>query len=144
MAFKKGDTVYSGRGTDMVEMIVEKRHDNPLIPIYQYSFEAPNDGFACGEQRIRATPHGKAKNMSQCPKEGEGDYGEQMDTSIKTHFNSIASGMRHPIMMDRLEGGMEVGGIFDDCDVFFRPDLKVVEWLKDHANGRLLVDVGCG
>lgn len=27
---------------------------------------------------------------------------------------------------------------------FFEPDQKMLQWLKDYANGRLIIDVGCG
>ena len=27
---------------------------------------------------------------------------------------------------------------------FFEPDQKMLEWLKNYANGRLIIDIGCG
>ena len=130
--FKKGQTVFM----DERELVIKKVHKNPLIPIYQYSFEAPNDGFACGEQSLRAKSTDRDLTLSECFV----DDGSE----VPTVFNTIASARRHPIMMDRLEGGMDVGELFADSDIFFRPDLKMVRWLKERANGRMIIDVGSG
>lgn len=135
--FKVGQTVYSGRGDKMQTLVIAKVHKNPLIPIHQYSFEAPNDGWACGEQSLRATPDGRDLKMGECFVDGH-------DDEVRTRINTLASAKRHPIFMDRLEGGLDVGGLFDDSDVFFRPDITFVKWLIKYANGRIIVDVGSG
>jgi hypothetical protein len=134
--FKVGQTVYSGRGDKEKAMIVARVHKNPLIPIHQYSFEAPNDGFACGEQSIRAKSDNPDLKLRDCFV----DDGSEVPIAI----NTIASATRKSIMMDRLEGGMDVGKLFEDSDIFFRPDLKMVRWLKERANGRLILDIGSG
>jgi hypothetical protein len=134
--FKVGQTVFSGRGDKEKKMVVARVIKNPLIPIHQYTFEAPHNGFACGEQSIRAKSDNPDLKLGDCFV----DDGSEVPTMI----NTIASAKRHPIMMDRLEGGLDVGDLFSDSDIFFRPDLKLCEWLKDHANGRLIMDVGCG
>lgn len=134
--FKVGQTVYSGRGDKEKAMVVARVIKNPLIPIHQYTFEAPHDGFACGEQSIRAKSDNPDLKLRDCFV----DDGSEVPTA----FNTMASAFRKPIMMDRLESGIDVGSLFSDSDVFFRPDLKLVEWLKNYANGRMIIDVGCG
>lgn len=134
--FKVGQTVYSGRGDKEKAMIVARVIKNPLIPIHQYTFEAPNDGFASGEQSIRAKSDNPDLKLRDCFV----DDGSEVPTVI----NTIASATRKSIMMDRLEGGMDVGTLFDDSDIFFRPNPKMVRWLKERANGRLILDIGSG
>ncbi len=134
--FKVGQTVYSGRGDKEKAMVVARVIKNPLIPIHQYTFEAPNDGFACGEQGIRAKSDNPDLSLSECFV----DDGSEVPVAI----NTIASATRKSIMMDRLEGGMDVGTLFDDSDIFFRPNPKMVRWLKERANGRLILDIGSG
>jgi len=134
--FKVGQTVYSGRGDNEKKMVVARVIKNPLIPIHQYTFEAPYDGFASGEQSIRAKSDSPDLKLRDCFV----DDGSEVPTRI----NTIASATRKSIMMDRLEGGMDVGTLFDDSDIFFRPDLKMVKWLKERANGRLIMDIGSG
>jgi len=135
--FKVGQTVYYGRGDKEKQLVVAKVHKNPLLPIHQYSFEAPNDGWACGEQSLRAKSDDADLRLKDC-------FVDDHDVLVPTRINTIASAKRHPIFMDRLEGGLDVGGSFSDSDIFFRPNLKMVRWLKEHANGRLIIDVGCG
>jgi hypothetical protein len=134
--FKVGQTVYSGRGDKEKAMVVARVIKNPLIPIHQYTFEAPNDGFACGEQSIRAKPNNPDLTLTECFVDD--------GTEVPIIINTIASAKTHPIMMDRLEGGIEVGELFEDSDIFFRPDPKMVKWIKERANGRLILDIGCG
>jgi len=131
--YQKGQSVYMGRGDKLRELVVERVHNNPLIPVFQYTFEAPNDGFACGEQSIRGTKNGKDRTVGQSYKE---DY--QID--MATNINTMASATGKSVNGD----DQGYGGIFSDTDVQFRPDLKLVKWLKDYANGRIIIDVGCG
>lgn len=135
--FKVGQTVYYGRGEKMKTLVVAKVHKNPLIPVRQYTFEAPNDGWGCGEQSLRDTPDGRDLRLGEC-------FVDDDKVEVPTRINTIASAKRHPIFMDRLEGGLDVGNTFSDSDIFFRPNIKMVRWLKEHANGRLIIDVGCG
>ncbi len=137
--FEVGQTVYMGRGEKMREMVVAKRHDNPMIPVYQYSFEAPNDGFACGEQSIRETIDGPDLKMSDCWKEKSDRY----ESMIRTQINTIASGMRHVIDGSGVGAQDHFQSLFG-CSVFFKPDLKFANWLKQYANGRMIIDVGSG
>lgn len=133
--FKKGQTVYMGRGDKMRELVVARVIDNPMLPIYQYSFEAPHDGFACGEQSIRATVDGRDLEISECYKEDEDDF----ENENATRINTIASAKRNPIMMDDIEARL-----FGKANIFFRPNLEFCEWLRDYANGRVIIDVGSG
>ena len=116
--FKVGQTVYSGRGKNEKAMVVARVIKNPLIPIHQYTFEAPNDGFACGEQSIRANSENPDLELSECFV----DDGSE----VPTVFNTIASATRKSIMMDRLEGGFEVGDLFKSLTII-KPDKKVIE-----------------
>ena len=112
--FKKGQTVFSGRGKDEKAMVVARVIKNPLIPIHQYSFEAPNDGYACGEQSIRAKSDNPDLTLGECLLED--------DTAVR--INTIASAMRQPVNSDD-EG---FGDILKDTNVAFRPDLNMVKW----------------
>jgi hypothetical protein len=67
--FKVGQTVYMDRGDKMRTLVVARVIDNPNIPLFQYSFEEPNDGFACGEQSIRAEVDGVDLIIRDCYKE---------------------------------------------------------------------------
>lgn len=133
--FKKGQTVYMDRGDKMKKMTVAKVIDNPLIPVYQYSFEAPYNGFACGEQSIRATADGRDLDLSECFK----NEVEEVKAISATRINTISSATRHPIMMDEV-----AGSLFKEANIFFRPNLEFCEWLKDYAKGRVIIDVGSG
>ena len=64
--FTAGQTVYMNRGDNLRTLVVKAAHKNPLIPIRQYEFEAPNDGFLYGEQSIRKTIGGKDLKMRDC------------------------------------------------------------------------------
>lgn len=139
--FKVGKTVYMDRGDKMRTLVVAKVHDNPMVPVYQYSFEAPNDGFACGEQSLRDTADGKDLKMSDCFKE---NYTKEAATRV----NTIASALRQVVSEE--SSGLfyrdEVPklSIFDDFRVDFKPDLKLVKWLVNYANGRIIIHVGSG
>jgi len=135
--FKVGQTVFMGRGDKERAMVVARVIKNPLIPIHQYTFEAPHDGFACGEQSIRAKSDSPDLKLKDC-------FVKDHEREVPIRINTIASAMRHPIMMDRLESGHDVGDLFEDSDVFFRPDLNLCKWLKERANGRLIMDIGSG
>ena len=63
--YKKGQTVIYVKGGEEVEIVIERVVDNPLVPIFQYGFEAPNDGFVCGEQDIRAVD-GRWYTLGEC------------------------------------------------------------------------------
>lgn len=148
--YKIGQTVYMGRGENMRELVVADVIDNPMLPVFQYSFEPPNDGFACGEQSIRDTPDGRSYTIGESFKTYDGSESEP-DFSFdeaSARINTMASGKRHPIMMDNLQIGAAASDVasivFASSNVFFRPDLVFCKWLKKYANGRLVIDVGAG
>ena len=64
--FKKGQVVWSGRDEHERELTVARVINNPLIPIRQYTFEAPNDGFACGEQSLRENQDDEDLKLRDC------------------------------------------------------------------------------
>jgi hypothetical protein len=63
--YSKGQTIKTVRGGEEVEMVIKVVRNNPLIPITQYGFEAPNDGFLCGEQDVRALD-GRYYTLGEC------------------------------------------------------------------------------
>lgn len=129
--YKKGQTVWE----DNKEVVIKGVHLHRLLPIYQYTFEAPNDGYAVGEQSLRDSKYSKKLTLSEC----------MGDTNIQsTIFNTISSAKRHPIMFDRTEQGdiSEIMG--SEGDTFFRPDIKLIKWLIKYAGDRLIIDVGSG
>ncbi len=131
--FEKGQTVWMGRGEFLRELIVARVINNSFLPIYQYSFEAPNDDFACGEQSIRDTADGADLRIGDCFK---ADH--KKETAIK--INTIASAKRQ--VVDAEPFGLE--NVFSDIQVDFKPDLKLCKWLTNYANGRMFIHVGSG
>lgn len=138
--FKVGETVYMGRGLHQKELVVARVIDNPLLPIFQYSFEAPNNGFACGEQSLRKHPDDPDLRLNECWKENH-------SKENVTRVNTIGSALRRVIDEDS-SGlfGSETPTLktFDDFRVDFKPDLKLVKWLVKYADNRLIVHVGSG
>jgi hypothetical protein len=121
----------------MKTLIVAKVIDNPNIPLYQYSFEAPNDGWACGEQSIRATANGRDLKISECFKENH-----IKDNTTKV--NTIASAMRN--IVGEAESGLDIPKLkaFDNFRVDFKPNLKLAESIVNYAQGKVIVHVGSG
>lgn len=131
--FKVGQKVWMGRGEHLRELVVAKVHKNPLIPIHQYTFEAPNDGFACGEQSIRATKNGRDLKLSECFVD---------DQEAEFRINTIASAKRH-IIDEQMEGFPKMKA-FENTRVRFKPSMQMCSWIKDYANGRLIMHVDSG
>jgi hypothetical protein len=133
--FTVGQTVWSGRGSKIREMVVDKVHKNPRIPIHQYSFKAPFDGFFCGEQSIRATKDGRDLTLSECfVKDKEAD----------TRVNTIASALRTEVSEQNSMINLPKMSTFDSFRVDFKPSLEMCEWLKEYADGRVIIHVGSG
>lgn len=130
--FKKGQTVYRGRGNHLRELVVAKVHKNPLLPIHQYTFEPPHDGFACGEQSLRATADGPDLKLRDCFVDDEHE--------TETWINTLMHAGRETFRAE--EHG--VTKIFEDCDLRFRPSYQFCEWLRDYADGRMIIHVGSG
>lgn len=135
--FQPGDKVWKGRGEFAKQITVAKVHDNPMLPVFQYSFEAPNDGFLCGEQSLRWNEDDPDFRLRDCWKE---QYEDQVSKEVSTRINTITSGMMQTIDMD--DFGLSMS--FEDSDIFFKPNLEMVDWLVEYANDRLIVDVGSG
>lgn len=128
--FIVGQKVWYGRGKHERQYVVARVIDNPLIPVYQYSFEAPHSGFACGEQSLRENQHDRDLKISEC-------YKEDFEKDVETKINTIASALRTPVSLSEY-------GVNSDIDVLFKPDLLMTDWIINHANGRLIIDVGSG
>tara|TARA_R110000796_G_scaffold170446_1_gene287342 strand:- start:206 stop:1006 length:801 start_codon:yes stop_codon:yes gene_type:complete len=133
--FKKGDTVYDGRGENLRELIIAKVHRNFLIPITQYTFEAPYDGFACGEQSIRGTKDGRDLTMSECLVDDKEDV---------FRVNTIASARRTVIGEAESCLNMPEFQFFDRCRVDFKPSLGMCKWIRDYAEGRMIIHIDSG
>lgn len=139
--FEKGDTVYTGRGDKMQMLVVERVIDNPMLPVFQYSFEAPHNGWACGEQSLRETPDGVDLKMRDC-------YKEHYENDNDTRINTIASALRQVVSEE--SNGLLAGevipklSIMDSVRVDFMPSLQMTKWIAKYANGRLIIHVGSG
>lgn len=125
-----GQTVYMGRGDKMRTLTVKRVIDNPMLPLYQYSFEEVN--FACGEQSVRDTIEGRDLTISECTKD---NYEDQVITGYNTRSNGYGQ------KIDATDAEFEDSSL---TNLFFKPDLKFCKWLKARANGKLIIDVGCG
>ncbi len=135
--FDKGQTVWTGRDEHLKELVVDRVIDNKLLPVFQYTFEAPNNGWACGEQSLRDTPDGADLKMSEC-------YKENHIKDNVSRVNTMASALRQVVGEDESGLGISKLSAFDDFRVDFKPDLNLVKWLVKHANGRLIIHVGSG
>jgi len=131
--FKKGQTVYMNRGDKMKTLVVARVIKNPHLPIYQYSFEAPHDGFACGEQSIRKTPDGRDLTLREC---------FVKDKEVQFRINAIASAKR--TVVEESNVNFPKISVFDCVRVDFKPDLTLAKWLVEYSKGRLMIHVGSG
>ena len=101
--------------------------------MYQYSFEAPNDGFACGEQSLRENFYDEDLKMSDC-------FKNDVDAESATRINTLMyAGRKQMVAQD-----FGLSENFNHCNLFFKPNLKFCKWLKEYANGRMIIDVGSG
>lgn len=130
--YKVGDTAY----IDDAEVIVDGVHTHPMIPCYRYTFEPPHDGFACACNILSATPGGPKHRLSEDYVDDdmdEADFEESVDQAVNSHLNALAAGM---------------GGIIEEealgAHVFFKPSIGFCDWLTKYADGRMILDVGCG
>lgn len=125
--FKVGQKVYMGRGDKMQTLTVKEIIQNPMLPIRQYAFEEV--GFICGEQSIRATIDGRDLKLGEC-------FRDDAEDDVLTSINTRANGMGKTIF----------NGVFDNKigNLFFKPDLIFSKWLVEYANGRMIIDIGCG
>lgn len=131
--FKKGQTVYMGRGEHLQELVVAKVHKNPLLPIHQYTFEGHN--FACGEQSIRATKDGRDLTLKEC---------FVNDKEMEFRINTLASASKRKLNEEDAEYGLPKLKLWDSVRVDFKPSLEMCEWLKEYANGRIIFHIDSG
>lgn len=131
--FKKGQTVYMGRGNKMQTLVVERVHKNPLLPIHQYTFVEHN--FACGEQSIRATKNGKDLKLSDC-------FVEDNEMEFKIH--TLASASKRKLNEEDAEIGLPKLKLWDSVRVDFKPSLGMCEWIRDYANSRIIFHIDSG
>lgn len=124
--FKKGQKVIFNDK----QVVIDKVIKNPLLPIHQYTFLPPNDGFAVGEQSIKLNLHDPDLSLSDC---------FFYDDSL-AKVNTMANIHNKRVMSE----DFGLGSVLPKLTVFFKPSLEYVEWLVEYANGRLIIDVGCG
>lgn len=132
--FKKGQTVYMGRGKHLRELVIDRVHKNPLIPIHQYTFVGHS--FACGEQSIRATKDGRDLTLSECFVD---------DKEMEFRIHTLASASKRKLNEEDSEG-MELPKLklWDSVRVDFKPSLEMCEWIRDYANGRIIFHIDSG
>jgi len=104
----------------------------PLTRIFMYRFKESD--IACGECYVKQNIDDVKKPISSFLHDNftdnNGGFGEICDVT-KEEVKYLAEGMRAP-------GGMRLALLF------FRPDTIMIQWMKKYANGRVIVDVGCG
>lgn len=128
--FDKDDVVYLDFGRGEVEgpFTVKSRSLNPLTRIFMYSFKEKGN-MSCGEMYLKSEPDGEKLSLDDVlhePTEGQLNILE----GISSNGESIMEGMRFP--------SNALGTLF------FRPYKEMIKWLVEYANGRLIIDVGCG
>lgn len=133
--FKVGQKVWIGRGKSEREVVVARVVKNPLIPIRQYEFEAPHDGALYGEQSIRDERDGRDLRLGECFVDDD-----EIDDDVATRMNTTSMMTREPIRVE--EFGVEKA--LASGNLFFRPNREFCEWLRDYADGRMIIDVGAG
>lgn len=162
--FRPGQKVWM----DDRELTVKKVHDNPMLPLYQYSFEE-YDNLRVGEQSIRAKKDDPKLEIRECYKNDSDAIGrvlhdgasmdeldnieerEEPDFDIygtmrrggfkdaaMTNLNTVSNIYGQPI-----ESGLErMDGGFGS--LFFKPDIFFTDWLVKYAGDRIIMDVGAG
>lgn len=137
--FKEGDSIFldfskkndphEPEGPYEIEKVIFK----PLIGVFMYTFKGRD--FACGEMYLKANKDSKKLSMSETIHESIGV--KEMHESFKVP-DPIANAVRNC-------GGRQSS--YSDGThgiVFFQPDNKFVQWIKEYAKGRVILDVGCG
>jgi len=131
--FKKGQTVYYGRGNSMQELVIDKVYKNPLIPIHQYTFVGHN--WACGEQSLRDTPDGRDLTLGECFVD---------DNELEFRINTLASASKRVLNESESELDVPRLKMWDNVRVEFLPSLDMCKWFKEYADGRFIVHVDSG
>lgn len=112
---------------------IEKATFNKMSGVFMYQFK--DKGFACGEMYLKKQPTDKKLSIDETVHISIGQ--SNMLEMLKSP-NPISDALRN-------QGGRQAShsdgthGI-----VFFQPDDNFVSWIKKYANGRIILDVGCG
>lgn len=129
--FENGSIVYLdfGRGEECEKVTVKKSHFQKLTRIFMYSFEEKGD-MVVGECYLKNNPSDRKLRMGECiHDQGEDAYADNLFEGV------IDNEMR-------AEGRMTYAG--NRTVLFFRPDREFLQWIKEYAAGRIILDVGCG
>jgi hypothetical protein len=121
--FKVGDTVINKYGG---ELIVSKVTFQMLTRVWMYQFEGK--GFACSALGMRKVGDDHVYKIGEIV---------QLNRSADTILDEILQSQ------GKLNGTRDFMGK-DYALEFFQPDNTYVEWIRDYAAGRVIIDVGTG
>lgn len=131
--FKNGQSVFLefSNGDIQGPYIVKSSYFQSLTRIYMYSFEETS--ICVGEIYLKDKKKDKKLSYSECihdNNENKHSAFSALDDFLATDGRVLADG---------------VTTITNNLDLmFFRPDNNFIKWLVEYANGRIIVDVGCG
>jgi hypothetical protein len=125
--FEEGQTLYD-KGE--IVGIVSKITFQPMTRVHMYQFEGKN--FACSALGLSSTPNGKPFKLGQIVQANES-------------LDSIAG----ELVSSGTFGSASLNGTTDMMHKnyaleFFQPDRDFIQWIKNYAGNRMIIDVGCG
>lgn len=124
-----------------------------IMGTYQYSLSNTKQGefhFACGEFSIEGAVKEDENNHQEeaasfgslgigLPEENESVPWDQDAATM----NTMASSMRQSIDGSQSGYGEDIARMVGSS-LFFKPSRKMVKWLIEYADGRMIIDVGAG
>lgn len=104
---------------------IKKAHFNRLTTVFMYSFHETT--ICCAECYLKENFDDEPKKFTEVM-----HFKDQLGIASEgiVGGNIALSGARMP------SGNAGL--------LFFRPDDQMIQWLKEYANGRIIIDVGCG
>ena len=116
------------RDSEIPEKVkIQSSHFNAMTRIFMYSFYDKN--ICVGEIHLKKNKTSKRLRISDCM----WDEGTKRRELIEEGFIGNKISMEGIREYDRLPS-----------TIFFRPDKTFIEWIVEYANGRIIVDIGCG
>jgi hypothetical protein len=121
--FKNGEEVY----LDMAGHVsgpytIEKSEGNKRVNIFMYHFVGSD--MVVGEQHLKSHPDDPKLSLDECIHDESGIVEEVLEHS------TMLNGTR------AIHGGLSLE--------FFQPDNNFIQWIKNYAGDRLIIEVGCG
>lgn len=131
--FKNSESVYLefSNGDIRGPYTVKSSHFQPLTRIYMYSFEETS--MYVGEMYLKRNTDDKRLSYTQCMHVDNDNIHPSMtalDDFLSSKNKSLADGVRKP------SGDLDL--------LFFRPDSEFINWIKEYAGNRTIIDIGCG